>query len=170
MENIEPRREIFKIFISNFTVFYIQFRDSFDKEKQVKWLKSVARFVYKIYIYFLIDVVLGVWVIVKYFWTQFNSLNSPCHGINDSSPSIYRPSPEEAKKWATSFESVLKHKFGVQLFQDFLRSQYGEENLNFWLAVEEYKKADDNIRAEKARVIYEDYVSTLSPTEVSWIF
>ncbi|XP_020623620.1 regulator of G-protein signaling 19-like isoform X3 [Orbicella faveolata] len=78
-----------------------------------------------------------------------------------------RPSPEEAKKWATSFESVLKHKFGVQLFQDFLRSQYGEENLNFWLAVEEYKKADDNTRAEKARVIYEDYVSTLSPTEVS---
>jgi len=62
---------------------------------------------------------------------------------------------------------VLKHKFGVQLFQDFLRSQYGEENLNFWLAVEEYKKADDNTRAEKARVIYEDYVSTLSPTEVS---
>ena len=65
---------------------------------------------------------------------------------------------------------MLKHKFGVQLFQDFLRSQYGEENLNFWLAVEEYKKADDNIRAEKARVIYEDYVSTLSPTEVSWNF
>ena len=71
MENIEPRRENFKIFISNFIVFYIQFRESFDKEKQVKWLKSVTRLVYKIYIYFLIDVVLGVWVIVKYFWTQF---------------------------------------------------------------------------------------------------
>ena len=96
----------------------------------------------------------------------FNLLNLPRHGINDSPSSIHRPSPEEAKKWATSFESVLKHKFGVQLFQDFLRSQYGEENLNFWLAVEEYKKADDNTRAEKARVIYEDYVSTLSPTEV----
>ena len=55
----------------------------------------------------------------------------------------------------------------MQLFQDFLRSQYGEENLNFWLAVEEYKKSDDTTRAEKARMIYEDYVSTLSPTEVS---
>ena len=81
--------------------------------------------------------------------------------------SIYRPTPEEAKKWQTSFESVLKHKFGVQLFQDFLRSQYGEENLNFWLAVEDYKKSDDSCRAERARMIYEDYVSTLSPTEVS---
>ena len=81
---------------------------------------------------------------------------------------IHRPTPEEAKKWATSFESVLKHKFGVQLFQDFLRSQYGEENLNFWLAVEEYKKTDENSRTEKARMIYEDYVSTLSPTEVNF--
>ncbi|KAJ7374172.1 Regulator of G-protein signaling 17 [Desmophyllum pertusum] len=78
-----------------------------------------------------------------------------------------RPSPEEAKKWATSFESVLKHKFGVQLFQDFLRSQYGEENLNFWLAVEDYKQSDENTRSERARMIYEDYVSTLSPTEIS---
>lgn len=79
----------------------------------------------------------------------------------------FRPTPEEARKWQTSFESVLKHKFGVQLFQDFLRSQYGEENLNFWLAVEDYKQVDEDSRAERARMIYEDYVSTLSPTEVS---
>ena len=83
---------------------------------------------------------------------------------------LFRPSPEEAKKWQTSFESMLKHRFGVQLFQDFLRSQYGEENLNFWLAVEEYKKVDEESRTEKARMIYEDFVSTLSPTEVSVIF
>ena len=80
--------------------------------------------------------------------------------------SIRRPTIEEAKKWPTSFETVLKHKFGLQLFQDFLRSQYGEENLSFWLAVEDYKKSDESTRAEKARLIYEDYVSTLSPTEV----
>ena len=61
---------------------------------------------------------------------------------------------------------MLRHQFGVQLFQEFLRSQYGEENLNFWLAVEEYKKLDESSRAERARMIYEDYVSTLSPTEV----
>ncbi|XP_073257778.1 regulator of G-protein signaling rgs-2-like [Porites lutea] len=78
-----------------------------------------------------------------------------------------RPTAEEAKKWQTSFESVLRHKFGIQLFQEFLRSQYGEENLNFWLAVEEYKKLDESSRAERARMIYEDYVSTLSPTEIS---
>ncbi|CAH3019855.1 unnamed protein product [Porites evermanni] len=78
-----------------------------------------------------------------------------------------RPTAGEAKKWQTSFESVLRHKFGIQLFQEFLRSQYGEENLNFWLAVEEYKKLDESSRAERARMIYEDYVSTLSPTEIS---
>ena len=90
--------------------------------------------------------------------------------INDLVFFAFRPTPEEAKKWQTSFESMLKNKFGVQLFQDFLRSQYGEENLNFWLAVEEYKTVEEEGRAERARMIYEDYVSTLSPTEVGDIF
>ena len=143
-------------------MFFIQFETVLTKRNKLNDLR-LSR---DSEVLFSIDIVLVVWVIVT-FELILNSLNLLRHGINDSSPSIYRPSPEEAKKWATSFESVLKHKFGVQLFQDFLRSQYGEENLNFWLAVEEYKKADDNIRAEKARVIYEDYVSTLSPTEVS---
>ena len=46
-------------------LFQIQFRDtgSYDGDKQ--WLKSIARFVGKILIYFLIDVVLGVAVVAS---------------------------------------------------------------------------------------------------------
>ena len=64
---------------------------------------------------------------------------------------------------------MLRHKYGLAVFQDFLRSQYGEENLNFWLSVEEYKTTPRENKLEMARTIYEDYVSTLSPTEVGHV-
>lgn len=57
---------------------------------------------------------------------------------------------------------------GRKIFRDFLRCEYSEENILFWLACEELKK-ETNPEAieEKARFIYEDYISILSPKEVS---
>lgn len=57
---------------------------------------------------------------------------------------------------------------GRNIFQEFLRSEYSEENLLFWIACEELKKETDPTAIdEKARIIYEDYVSILSPKEVA---
>jgi regulator of G-protein signaling len=54
------------------------------------------------------------------------------------------------------------------VFSDFLRSEYSEENLLFWLACEDLREEQNYERVkEKARQIYEDYVSILSPREVS---
>lgn len=57
---------------------------------------------------------------------------------------------------------------GRKIFRDFLRCEYSEENILFWLACEELKQ-ETNAEAieEKARYIYEDYISILSPKEVS---
>lgn len=54
------------------------------------------------------------------------------------------------------------------MFRDFLKCEYSEENILFWLACEELKQ-ETNPEAieEKARYIYEDYISILSPKEVS---
>ena len=43
----------------------IQFRDSLDSDEQSKWFKSISRFVGKIKIHFLIDVVVGVAVVAS---------------------------------------------------------------------------------------------------------
>lgn len=57
---------------------------------------------------------------------------------------------------------------GRRVFSDFLRSEYSEENLLFWLACEDLREEQNYERVkEKARQIYEDYVSILSPREVS---
>lgn len=53
------------------------------------------------------------------------------------------------------------------MFREFLRSEYSEENMLFWLACEEIKREDNpEVVEEKARNIYEDYISILSPKEV----
>ncbi|XP_013889525.1 regulator of G-protein signaling 17 [Austrofundulus limnaeus] len=79
-----------------------------------------------------------------------------------------RPSLEEVLSWARSFELMLRSLEGREIFREFLRSEYSEDNLLFWLACEELKKeANPSVVEEKARIIYEDYVSILSPKEVS---
>ena len=57
---------------------------------------------------------------------------------------------------------------GRKVFREFLRSEYSEENMLFWLACEELKQEQSSEGVEeKARLIYEDYISILSPKEVT---
>ncbi|XP_045688989.1 regulator of G-protein signaling 19 [Phyllostomus hastatus] len=78
------------------------------------------------------------------------------------------PSLEEVQSWARSFDKLMHSPAGRSAFRAFLRTEYSEENMLFWLACEELKaEADQHVVDEKARLIYEDYVSILSPREVS---
>ena len=57
---------------------------------------------------------------------------------------------------------------GRKVFREFLKCEYSEENILFWLACEELKKeSKPELIEEKARLIYEDYISILSPKEVA---
>ena len=56
---------------------------------------------------------------------------------------------------------------GRAVFREFLKCEYSEENILFWLACEDLKKDNSpEVVEEKARLIYEDYISILSPKEV----
>ncbi|CAH8610092.1 unnamed protein product [Heterobilharzia americana] len=75
---------------------------------------------------------------------------------------------EEMKKWAESFDILMRSPGGQKMFREFLRSEYSEENIMFWLACEDIRKETNlEIVEEKARIIYEDFISILSPREVS---
>jgi len=57
---------------------------------------------------------------------------------------------------------------GRRLFGEFLRSEFSEENLLFWLACEDLREEQNSERVcEKVQQIYDDYVSILSPKEAS---
>lgn len=56
---------------------------------------------------------------------------------------------------------------GQKMFADFLKSEFSDENILFWQACEELKKEKNPEKIEeKARIIYEDFISILSPKEV----
>ncbi|KAK6308603.1 hypothetical protein J4Q44_G00218740 [Coregonus suidteri] len=79
-----------------------------------------------------------------------------------------KPTLEEIRVWAQSFDKLMKNPAGRNVFREFLRTEYSEENMLFWLACEDLKQEmNKNTVDEKARMIYEDYISILSPKEVS---
>lgn len=77
------------------------------------------------------------------------------------------PTADEILSWAQNFDKMMKTPSGRNIFREFLRTEYSEENLLFWLACEDLKKEQNKeVVEEKARIIYEDYISILSPKEV----
>ncbi|XP_061410219.1 regulator of G-protein signaling 20-like isoform X4 [Lethenteron reissneri] len=79
-----------------------------------------------------------------------------------------KPSMEEVQVWGQSFDKLIRSAGGRNIFREFLRTEFSEENMLFWLACEDLKReASKRAVEEKARVIYEDYISILSPKEVS---
>ncbi|XP_062335523.1 regulator of G-protein signaling 20 isoform X1 [Osmerus eperlanus] len=79
-----------------------------------------------------------------------------------------KPTLEDARSWSMSFEKLMKSAAGRGCFRQFLRTEFSEENIVFWLACEELKKeTNKSVVEEKVRQIYEDFISILSPKEVS---
>ncbi|KAF4024673.1 hypothetical protein G4228_016677 [Cervus hanglu yarkandensis] len=82
--------------------------------------------------------------------------------------SCQNPTSDEVLSWSQNFDKMMKAPAGRNLFREFLRTEYSEENLLFWLACEDLKKEQNKkVIEEKARMIYDDYISILSPKEVS---
>ncbi|XP_047426232.1 regulator of G-protein signaling 3a isoform X2 [Mugil cephalus] len=79
-----------------------------------------------------------------------------------------KPTPEEALKWGDSLDKLLAHKYGLAAFRAFLRTEFSEENLEFWLACEEYKKIKSQSKmASKAKKIFAEYIAIQSCKEVN---
>ncbi|XP_047434547.1 regulator of G-protein signaling 5 [Mugil cephalus] len=64
-------------------------------------------------------------------------------------------------------ETLLNHKSGLQAFRDFLRSEFSEENLAFWLACEEYRVSSSTLQKTKAGSIYSQFINPDAPQEVN---
>nr|XP_057907753.1 regulator of G-protein signaling 17-like isoform X3 [Doryrhamphus excisus] len=78
------------------------------------------------------------------------------------------PSEQDIRLWSQSFDKLMRNPAGRNVFREFLRTEYSEENMMFWLACEDLKQEVNKARVEeKVRFIYEDYISIRSPKEVS---
>lgn len=80
----------------------------------------------------------------------------------------HKPALEEVLQWRQSLDKLLQSSYGFASFKSFLKSEFSEENLEFWAACENYKKIKSPIKmAEKAKQIYEEFIQTEAPKEVN---
>ncbi|KAG7501259.1 hypothetical protein JOB18_043996 [Solea senegalensis] len=79
-----------------------------------------------------------------------------------------RISREELESWAQSLNSLLDSPTGVSVFGEFLRSEFSEENLQFYLACEQYRHSSNNFSLQRrAKDICATYIQPGSPREVN---
>lgn len=57
---------------------------------------------------------------------------------------------------------------GLEAFRKFLKSEFSEENVEFWLACEDFKKTKSSTKITlKAQRIYSDFIEADAPKEVN---
>ncbi|XP_061739782.1 regulator of G-protein signaling 1-like isoform X3 [Nerophis ophidion] len=88
--------------------------------------------------------------------------------FSHSSSSESRLTLEDTQQWSQSLERLLDSKYGLAAFRNFLKSEYSDENIEFWLVCEEYKKIKSSFRmSSKAKKIYEQFIKAESPKEIN---
>ncbi|KAF7652622.1 hypothetical protein LDENG_00094420 [Lucifuga dentata] len=77
-------------------------------------------------------------------------------------------SRDELQKWAESLSALLASPTGVSVFGAFLRSEFSEENLQFYLACEQYRHSSNNFSLRRrAKAICTTYIQPGAPREVN---
>ncbi|TSS97515.1 Regulator of G-protein signaling 21 [Bagarius yarrelli] len=76
--------------------------------------------------------------------------------------------PGETLHWSQSLETLLKSKTGKATFQAFLKSEFSDENIEFWMICEDFKKIKHKYTLNsRAKKIFERYIQTEAPKEIN---
>ncbi|XP_053104743.1 regulator of G-protein signaling 2 [Hemicordylus capensis] len=87
---------------------------------------------------------------------------------NGKPKAFVRPTAEEAQLWSEAFDELLSNKYGIAAFRAFLKSEFCEENIDFWLACEDFKKTKSPQKlSSKAKKIYNDFIEREAPKEIN---
>lgn len=88
--------------------------------------------------------------------------------LKKDKPGCQRLNQDDVKKWTESLENLINNECGLAAFRSFLQSEYSEENLDFYLACEDYRKLKNSTKLSiKAQNIYEEFVSVEATREVN---
>lgn len=105
---------------------------------------------------------------LSYFLQNSSSPGKPKTGKKSKQQTFIKPSPEEAQLWSEAFDELLASKYGLAAFRAFLKSEYCEENIEFWLACEDFKKTKSPQKlSSKAKKIYTDFIEKEAPKEIN---
>ncbi|NP_001273951.1 regulator of G-protein signaling 21 [Rattus norvegicus] len=81
---------------------------------------------------------------------------------------FYRSPTTETLAWSENMDSLLANQAGLDAFRTFLKSEFSEENVEFWLACEDFKKTECREKiATKAKMIYSEFIVADAPKEIN---
>ncbi|XP_008293696.1 regulator of G-protein signaling 5a [Stegastes partitus] len=81
---------------------------------------------------------------------------------------LQKPTADEAAQWRESLDRVLNNNYGLAAFRSFLQSEFSDENIEFWMACEDFKKTKNPVKmSAKAKKIYENFIQSEGPREVN---
>ncbi|XP_055966585.1 regulator of G-protein signaling 2 [Sorex fumeus] len=105
---------------------------------------------------------------LSYFLQNSSSPGKPKTSKKSKQQTFIKPSPEEAQLWSEAFDELLANKYGLAAFRAFLKSEFCEENIEFWLACEDFKKTKSPQKlSSKAKKIYTDFIEKEAPKEIN---
>uniref|UniRef100_A0A8C5QQ81 Regulator of G protein signaling 21 n=1 Tax=Leptobrachium leishanense TaxID=445787 RepID=A0A8C5QQ81_9ANUR len=74
----------------------------------------------------------------------------------------------DSRYWGTENDTHKHTDYGLAAFRVFLKSEFSDENIEFWLACEDLKKTKTPTQiAVKANKIYCEFIMTDAPREVN---
>ncbi|KAM6962807.1 regulator of G-protein signaling 8 [Aplochiton taeniatus] len=86
----------------------------------------------------------------------------------DTAARCLKLSTDEVVRWADSFDLLLSHKYGLAAFRAFLKTEFSDENIEFWMACEEYKKIKSSSKlVSKANKIFKEFIDVQAPREIN---
>ncbi|KAK2860945.1 hypothetical protein Q7C36_005111 [Tachysurus vachellii] len=84
------------------------------------------------------------------------------------SPMSEKLVPGESLLWSQSLETLLRSKTGKATFQAFLKSEFSDENIEFWMKCEDFKKIRSNATlTSRAKKIFDRYIQAEAPREIN---
>ncbi|KHN74916.1 Regulator of G-protein signaling rgs-7 [Toxocara canis] len=89
--------------------------------------------------------------------------------IKSADSNVMPLSQNEARQWQQSFQNLLSNKHGRELFRMFLVHEFSEENIDFWIECEEFRKMKEGKKQteQRARDIYNKYLAAQAWKEVN---
>ncbi|NXY53849.1 RGS13 protein, partial [Callaeas wilsoni] len=79
-----------------------------------------------------------------------------------------RVSLEEVLQWSQSFEDLVTRKYGPMTYKTYLKTEHSDENIEFWLACEDYKITTlQRKRTSMARKLFTSYIQPQTPSEIN---
>ncbi|XP_069497445.1 regulator of G-protein signaling 1 [Ambystoma mexicanum] len=89
-------------------------------------------------------------------------------GMKPSDPKSESVNEADAAHWPKSLERLLDCHTGRAAFHVFLKSEYSDENLDFWLACEDYKKDSSSETMQgAAERIYKEFIQADARRQVN---